>query len=329
MIPFYSVCIFTMIQYTIEQLSQAIKSSFSWAQVLKQLGFKGSGPRKRIYKDAKDNNLDFSHFTGQLWSKGKKLEPQTDIQIYLNNEQKIGTHALKQKLFTWGLKENKCEKCELTEWLGNIIKVELHHIDGNRQNNNLNNLQLLCPNCHSFTDNFRGSNQKRKNKTRIFVTEQQIIEAIKNSFCRREALLKLGLCGYGGNYERINTIIEKYNLIFQPKPKTQNELKREEEINKIKEKYNDPDYIPKKNKSDDPEWKKKPKYDQRKVMRPTKEELIKMIYDKPMTTIGKELGVSDNSIRNWMKWYHMETPDFPKGYWAKVRHGMSKIPCPI
>lgn len=53
-----------------------------------------------------------------------------------------------------------CEKCKISDWLGQKITLELHHIDGNNNNNSRENLELLCPNCHSITDNFR--NKKRK-----------------------------------------------------------------------------------------------------------------------------------------------------------------------
>ena len=69
-------------------------------------------------------------------------------------------YTLKERLFRDGIKERKCERCGITEWMGEKITLQLHHIDGNRQNNNVENLQILCPNCHSQTDNFCGKNVK-------------------------------------------------------------------------------------------------------------------------------------------------------------------------
>lgn len=65
---------------------------------------------------------------------------------------------LKNKLLKEGLKECKCEKCNNTEWLGKPIPLELHHINGDRTDNRIENLQILCPNCHAQTDNYRGKN---------------------------------------------------------------------------------------------------------------------------------------------------------------------------
>jgi hypothetical protein len=60
---------------------------------------------------------------------------------------------LRKRLIKEGYKENKCENCNITEWNGKSITCELHHIDGNRGNNRLENLAILCPNCHSQTPN--------------------------------------------------------------------------------------------------------------------------------------------------------------------------------
>ncbi|MBK6998271.1 MAG: HNH endonuclease [Lewinellaceae bacterium] len=56
---------------------------------------------------------------------------------------------------------HRCENCDLTEWLASPIPLELHHKDGNRYNNAIENLLLLCPNCHALTDNYRAKNIKK------------------------------------------------------------------------------------------------------------------------------------------------------------------------
>ena len=70
------------------------------------------------------------------------------------------TH-LKQRLFAEGLKHNRCELCGLTQWLGEPLSMALHHVNGDGKDNRLENLQLLCPNCHSQTDNFSGRGRRR------------------------------------------------------------------------------------------------------------------------------------------------------------------------
>lgn len=70
------------------------------------------------------------------------------------------SHKLKLRLLRENVKLHKCEDCGLTEWMKQTIPLELHHIDGNRYNNSLSNLKLLCPNCHALTDNYRAKNIK-------------------------------------------------------------------------------------------------------------------------------------------------------------------------
>lgn len=70
-----------------------------------------------------------------------------------------GRHNLKQRLLKSGLKANACERCGIDMWLGAPLSLALHHVNGDKHDNRLVNLQLLCPNCHSQTDNFAGRNR--------------------------------------------------------------------------------------------------------------------------------------------------------------------------
>jgi 5-methylcytosine-specific restriction endonuclease McrA len=68
---------------------------------------------------------------------------------------------LKARLLAEGLKENRCESCGLTEWLGEPINMQLHHVNGKGKDNRLENIVFLCPNCHSQTENWGGRNGHR------------------------------------------------------------------------------------------------------------------------------------------------------------------------
>ena len=94
--------------------------------------------------------IDTSHWTGQGWCKDKQLK---DWSSYTRN-----AHAKKQLIKING---QKCEKCLLSDWQESVIPIELHHIDGDRTNNKIENLQLLCPNCHALTPTYRGKNAKK------------------------------------------------------------------------------------------------------------------------------------------------------------------------
>jgi hypothetical protein len=148
--------------YTDEQLAEAVKSSHSMRAVLKAIGLTPAGGnyetvRKRIAK----LQLDTSHFPGQAILRGKthrySLRPLEQVLVHQKLE---NTWRLRNRLLDEGLKEYRCERCHNTEWLGRPIPLELHHINGDRTNNALSNIELVCPNCHALTDNYRGSKKK-------------------------------------------------------------------------------------------------------------------------------------------------------------------------
>ena len=92
-------------------------------------------------------------YKGNMGLKGKKTDKKRKTALeYLKNEIVV-IPKLRKKLIEDGIKKNECEMCGLNEWMNQRLPLELHHIDGNRFNNELENLQILCPNCHSLTPN--------------------------------------------------------------------------------------------------------------------------------------------------------------------------------
>ena len=95
---------------------------------------------------------------------GKGMKKDMSVNSIPLNEILEGLHPqyqtfkLKNRLLKEGIKENICEVCGLSEWNGKPLNMELHHLDGDRTNHKLENLQILCPNCHAQTDNFRAKN---------------------------------------------------------------------------------------------------------------------------------------------------------------------------
>ncbi len=68
---------------------------------------------------------------------------------------------IKQRLLKAGILENRCQECGLSEWRGRRLSIQIDHINGVRNDNRLENLRMLCPNCHSLTDTFAGYNKAR------------------------------------------------------------------------------------------------------------------------------------------------------------------------
>jgi hypothetical protein len=147
--------------YSEKELYEAVKSSTSIRQVLDKLNIVPAGgnyqtTNRRIQK----LNIDTSHFTGQAWNKGRITGPKRSIEEYLKENTIVQSFKLKSRLIAEGLKQHKCECCGITEWNGQPAPIELDHINGNHHDNRLENLRILCPNCHAQTDTYRGKNKK-------------------------------------------------------------------------------------------------------------------------------------------------------------------------
>jgi len=149
-------------RYSEDELRLAISKSRSIRQALINLGISCKGGNYRvIHKAIAKYNIDISHFTQLGWAKDKTFGPKRNIQEYLSNKYPIGSFRLKNRLLSEGILDPVCSSCSSTIWLDKPIPLELDHIDGNSQNNSLENLRLLCPNCHAFTSTYRGKNKKK------------------------------------------------------------------------------------------------------------------------------------------------------------------------
>ncbi len=148
-----------------EQLEQAVSSSMSLRQVLIKLSLREAGGNyEQVKKYIKEYNLDRSHFKGMAWNKGlrgmKKYHlPLEDI---LKEGSLFQSFKLKQRLFKVGLKPKYCEECGWAKVSDDgYLPLELDHINGDRHDNRLENLRILCPNCHSLKPTHRGKNRKK------------------------------------------------------------------------------------------------------------------------------------------------------------------------
>lgn len=143
---------------TKEDFIEAAKHSFSISGMCRFLGWKPSGSYNVIKKYIREYDIDTSHFTGKKCVGRVAYNKLSAIEY--SKSYYCKSAILLKKLIEEGLKEHKCEKCGRTEWEGDKIPLELHHIDGNHYNNVFDNLIALCPNCHAQTNGYKGRKKR-------------------------------------------------------------------------------------------------------------------------------------------------------------------------
>jgi hypothetical protein len=158
-----------------EKLQELANDCKSIACMIKKLGFKSSagGSYHTTKKYLQLYQIDTSHWTGKAWNKGQQLKDWSQYNSYKSSKKHLITE-----------RSHRCELCGLAEWRESSIPLEVHHKDGNRTNNEYDNLQLLCPNCHALTDTWRGKGKKQNNiSTDILVKSKKTLIESKKYNC--------------------------------------------------------------------------------------------------------------------------------------------------
>ncbi|HEY5944097.1 MAG TPA: HNH endonuclease signature motif containing protein [Kofleriaceae bacterium] len=150
--------------WTNEQLRAAVVASRSIAQVIRTLGLVAAGGNyDQVQRRINALGIDTSHMTGRGWNVGGHFKPykQRPLEEVLVAGRWTSSQGLKKRLFRAGLKEARCELCGWCERAPDgRVPVELDHINGDRFDNRLENLRIVCPNCHSLQPTHRGLNKK-------------------------------------------------------------------------------------------------------------------------------------------------------------------------
>lgn len=106
--------------------------------------------------------------------------------------------------------QNKCKKCSNDTWFEKPLTLEVDHINGNRSDDRKENLEALCPNCHSITETWRGRNKNKKFRT---VTDEELLKMLRETKSIYLALKTVGLTPRGGNYKRAYRLLNENDLI--------------------------------------------------------------------------------------------------------------------
>jgi len=156
--------------YSDGQFLNAVRQSKSWAEVLRRLGLKiGGGTQSHLRNLAIRLNANTSHFTGMGWNIGLRFQPNPPkplTEILVKGRLHSNTDHIRKRLIGEGLKKAACEVCKRKSWMRKPIPLQLDHINGQRSDNRLKNLRVLCPNCHAQTDTYCGKNKGNYGKRR-------------------------------------------------------------------------------------------------------------------------------------------------------------------
>jgi hypothetical protein len=151
--------------WTDRELRAAIPSARGIAGVLRSLGLVPAGGNYvSVERRIRELGIDTSHFVGSAWLRGQRLpvDRQRLVNVLVENRV-VGSHKLKKRLFRAGLKSPACELCGWAQQAPDgRIPVELDHINGDRMDNRLENLRILCPNCHALQPTHRGLNKRSR-----------------------------------------------------------------------------------------------------------------------------------------------------------------------
>lgn len=270
-----------------EKLIEIIEGSKSQTEILNKLGLSnGCGNNQTLLKYVKLYNIDISHLSNVRYIKlmHRPKEKLTDVEFFIKDTSRKSS-SMKKRIINGGLKENKCEECNNPPiWNNKPLVLQLDHINGDRLDNRLENLRLICPNCHTQTSTFsKGLKETKVTKQTGFDINH--FEIYRKAPLLEEVIKKLEAESIKAAYKFFKMGPASFEALC-------NHYKID--LNKYRRGLN---------------W-------------PENEVLQKLVLEGPLTKVGLKLGVTDSAIKKHLKKNGLFSPaSFCSGYWTKVRFG--------
>ena len=157
---------------TEEEFKKFVEESKCWTDIMRKCGYKNLGNSKTVKKRVAELELDVSHLpVGQGWASGRTFncnKRYTLDEILVKNSKYSNMVYLRKRLVKELNWKEECSVCKLTKWMEKQIPIEVDHINGDHIDNRIKNLRFICPNCHAFTDTYKGKNIKVKRIARQY-----------------------------------------------------------------------------------------------------------------------------------------------------------------
>ena len=146
----------------LEEFKEIVKKSWSYRQVAREIGLTNGGFSVTVKNRIRREKIDVSHFDPTRNHKKRYNRLFSFEEIFKKDSTYLSGKAIKKKLYDKGLKGEVCESCTIgPNWNNNRLVLQLDHINGVHNDNRIENLRILCPNCHSQTDTFCAKNIKK------------------------------------------------------------------------------------------------------------------------------------------------------------------------
>jgi len=192
----------------INYCSLKCRNSRVWTEEDKLKKSNSAKSSEKVKEFSKKYSESIKMRTPEIWKAiNEKREENLKNKIIQTDYSELSFERLRKRVIYE--QDCKCNRCGLSEWMGEKIPLELEHKDGNHFNNERDNLEILCPNCHALTTTWRGRN---KNTIRNIINDEKLLEALLiNEWNMRKALISLNMSAKGGNYKRCHRLMKEYN----------------------------------------------------------------------------------------------------------------------